>query len=379
MRILQLISSGGLYGAEKMLISLSKSLAGLECETVICVFDNRHVGQGNICGSLRAEGLTTEPITCSGKIDFHALRSISDCIRKYNIDVVHTHGYKADIYGFAAAHSSHTPILATSHYWTRRTLALRFYARFEQVILRRFDAVVAVSQEIASEIVASGTRAEKVLTIDNGIDLRPFVAPAPSLIGYRKGQGPIVGAVGRLEEQKGFEYFLHAIPAILHQHPDATFLMVGEGSERACLEALARKLRITENVVFVGQRSDMPNVYASFDIFVLPSIDEGMPIALLEAMATARPVVATRVGAVPKLVIDNQTGLLVETRDVQALEGAVLRLLGDREKSKALGANGRRWVEQNYSAHAMAERYLKLYQRVKRNHADGFSRIAAHV
>lgn len=379
MRVLQIISSSGIYGAEKMLMGLVRSLAELECQTVFGVFDNRHVEARPIFDSLTAEGLTLEPITCSGKIDFSTVHKIRECIQKYDIDIVHTHGYKADIYGFAAALKRHTPIVATSHYWTRRTPALRFYAHCDQIILRNFDMVVAVSQDIASEIVASGTRAERVLTIDNGIDLRPFHAPTPSLVSYRKGQGPIVGTVGRLVEQKGFDYLLHAIPAILSQYPDATFLIVGEGNEHGRLEALARELNITENVVFVGQRSDMPNVYASFDVFVLPSIDEGMPIALLEALATARPVVATRVGAVPKLVFDGQTGLLVEARDIPALQGALLRLLGDTEKSKALGANGRQLVEQNYSAHVMAERYLKLYQRVKTNHADGFSRIAVNA
>ena len=105
--------------------------------------------------SLKAEGLTIEAVTCGGKIDLSAVRAIRNHINKHDIDVVHTHGYKADIYGFAAAHKRRTPIVATSHYWTRSTTALRFYAYCDQLVLRHFDGVVAVSRDIASEMVAS--------------------------------------------------------------------------------------------------------------------------------------------------------------------------------------------------------------------------------
>jgi len=242
------------------------------------------------------------------------------------------------------------------------------YAYVDQLVLRRFKHVVAVSDEIAREIVDSGVPSAKVSVIDNGIDLAAFRNPCPKVgAEFRTSGMRIVGAVGRLVDQKGFDYLLRAIPRILERFPNTVFLIAGEGTERAKLEALASELNIAGQVHFMGARSDMPNVYASFDVFALSSLNEGMPIALIEAMATAKPVVATRVAAVPKLVIDGETGLLIEPRSPEALSDAVCQLLENSALCERLGRAARARIEQQFSSEVMAQRYLKLYRQLQIN------------
>jgi len=142
------------------------------------------------------------------------------------------------------------------------------------------------------------------------------------------------------------------------------FVVIGAGPDREQLEHLARELSIKQNVRFTGQCTDMPGAYASMDVFVLASIDEGMPMAVLEALASKKPVVATSVGAVPRLIIPEETGLLVAPRDVHGLKLAILRLLNDSSLRWRLGNAGEALVKRSHSHDIMAQNYLQLYQQI---------------
>jgi len=368
MLVLQLLSSGGIYGAEKMIVSLTKGLDRMGCHSILGVLDNMHVGSKDVINYMQQQNLPVVVIPCKGKIDGSLVDKIRQHIRRYEIELVHSHSYKTDLYGYLAVRNTGIPILATSHFWTRRTISLRLYAYLDQLVLRRFNHVVAVSDEIAKEVAAGGVPPARVSVINNGIDLNAFQNAVP--IGdaeYRVKSARIVGAVGRLVDQKGFDYLLRAIPRILERYPSTSFHIAGDGTERRKLEALASELSISEQVHFMGARSDMPDVYASFDIFVLPSLNEGMPIALIEAMAASKPVVATRVAAVPKLVINGETGLLIEPRNPTALSDAICQLLENSALCERLGRSARTRVEQQFSSEVMAQRYLKLYRQLQIN------------
>lgn len=367
MRILQLISSGGHYGAESMLLNLSKSLDRMGCENIVGAFLNLHNPNTEFANIAESQGVHTERIACRGRFDWDAVRQIRNLVRSERIDLVHTHGYKSDLYAYAALRSLPIPRVATCHLWTRKTAAVRLYEALDRAILPRFDRVVGVSEAISCLIRGAGVAPEKVQTIDNGIDIAPFRGASPTLTDLRARGGRVIGAIGRLESQKGFEYFLQAARRILSEFPDTNFVIVGAGPEREKLEALARDLGVARQVVFTGQRKDMPGVYASMDLFVLSSTDEGMPIVVLEAMAASRPIVATSVGAVPKLVVSGKTGLLVEPRDPAALSKAAIQLLKDPALARKLGETAHRVVALNNSADAMARKYLELYQRLASN------------
>jgi glycosyltransferase involved in cell wall biosynthesis len=368
MRVLQLLSSGGIYGAEKMVVSLAKGLDQMGCQCVLGVFDNMHVESSEVVSYMQQQNLPVVVIPCKGKIDGTTASAIHGCIDDYDINLIHSHGYKTDAYGYLAARNAGVPIVATSHLWTRRTTSLRLYAYIDQLILRRFNHVVAVSDEIATEIRAAGVSPDKVSVIDNGVDLEAFQNPSlKARAEFGESGMRIVGGVGRLVDQKGFDYLLRAVPRILERFPNTKFLIVGEGTERAKLEALASELNISRQVQFLGVRSDMPSIYASFDVFILPSVNEGMPIALIEAMASAKPVVATRVAAVPKIVVHGQTGLLIEPRNPEALSKAICMLLENSALCERLSKAALARIQQQFSSEVMAQRYLRLYHELRIN------------
>jgi glycosyltransferase involved in cell wall biosynthesis len=172
----------------------------------------------------------------------------------------------------------------------------------------------------------------------------------------------LIGVVARLAPEKGIAYLLEAAGEVLKKRPGARFAIVGDGPERESLEAQARMLGVSERVRFMGKRRDMPGVYASLDVLVQPSVDEGLPITLLEAQASRVAVVATRVGAVPRVIEEGTTGLLVEAKDAAALARAMLRVLESRELRERIAAGGYERVARQFSAERMTREYVEEYE-----------------
>lgn len=366
MNVLQLISSGGYYGAENVVVSLSESLERRNCRSVIGLFRHEHNPNEETAHQAQKRGLTVRQILCRGRWDWRTIREIRENLEFLNIDVLHTHGYKADVYGFLAARRLEIPVVSTCHGWTHDTIAVRVYELLDSLFLRNFDAVVVVSDAIAESLSPYGIHESKIQVIDNGIDLHSFIGTRATLAGkINMGQCFVVGTVGRLVPEKGLEYFLRAAREVLPDFPNVIFVFVGAGPDRERLERMAADLAVDRHVRFIGQCTDMPGAYASMDIFVLPSTGEGMPMAVLEALASKKPVVATRVGAVPKLIIPEKTGLLVAPRDVGALKLSILRLLKDPALRSRLGNAGEALVRRSHSQDIMAENYLRLYEQVK--------------
>ena len=146
--------------------------------------------------------------------------------------------------------------------------------------------------------------------------------------------------------------------------PDLKVVIVGEGPDRQAIENMVQRFGLQSNVILAGQHSDMPEIYAAMDIFVLPSLNEGLPMTILEAMAASRPVIATRVGAIPRVIKDGETGLLVDPGDVDGLRNALARLLTDSDLCRRLGSAGHEWVSRNYTSEAMALKYRQMYDEV---------------
>lgn len=362
MKVLHLISSEGFYGAENVVAALAHDLQQSGHAACIGVFENAHVAPNSVADQFASRGLQIIRIPCRRRFDLAAVRRIREIIATEEIDLIHSHGYKSDIYAWLAARRLQLPIMATSHLWTQQTLAIRFYEFLDGLVLRRFQAVAAVSQRIAGALRQAGIAEQKISVIDNGIDLSPFDSAAPVLKSeLQAGDRRLIGTVGRLTGQKGMEYFLAAAQKLLREFPDLMFAIVGDGPDRQKLERMARELQIEKSVHFTGARSDMASVYASLDVFVLASIAEGMPMALLEAMASGRPVVATAVGAVPQIVAFGTTGMLVRPKDPAELANAIASLLRHADLSERVARNGQTAVRKQFSSQVMTEKYCRLY------------------
>jgi glycosyltransferase involved in cell wall biosynthesis len=278
-------------------------------------------------------------------------------------DVLHTHGYKANLYGWLASRGLGIGPVATCHNWPNRKGVLALYATMDRLVLGRFARVFAVSEGVMTLLAQFGIRPPKSQFIANGIDTDRFNGRAGEVraeLGV--GGGPVIGTVTRLVPGKGIEVVLDAFPAVLVAHPGARLLVVGAGPLDSALKEQAGRLGLEDRVIFTGARGDMPEVYSALDVFVLASFDEGMPMTVLEAMSSGRGVVATRVGAIPRLIRDGENGRLIEPRDAGAVSAAILDVLG----KPGLGEAARRTIVQDFSALAMAGEYRKHYAELGR-------------
>jgi glycosyltransferase involved in cell wall biosynthesis len=216
---------------------------------------------------------------------------------------------------------------------------------------------------VAQRLRDTGVPAEKVTTIANGIDVQAFESGLPLPIINVNGS-KVVGVVARLDLQKGFEYLLRAIRELCNIFYELKVVIVGEGPDRKAIEDMVKEYGLQSNVILAGQQSDMPGVYAAMDVFVLPSLNEGLPMTILEAMAASKPVVATRVGAIPSVIKDGENGLLVDPRDTNGLHNAIASLLSDPNLCSRMGKKAHDWVSANYTSEVMAQKYRKLYEEV---------------
>jgi glycosyltransferase involved in cell wall biosynthesis len=236
-----------------------------------------------------------------------------------------------------------------------------------RLLSRRVDGLIAVSSDVARAVRREyRVPRSKVAVIPNGVDLDRFEIDVDR-DAVRAGLGihadaPVAIVVAKLLPQKGHRILLEALPAVLGRHPRMRFLLVGEGALADSLREQIRRAGLEESVQLLGPRRDIPELLAASDLFVLPSLWEGLPMALLEAMASGLPVVASDVSGTREVVQDGESGLLVPAGDVSALAAAMSRLLADREMASRLGQAGRRRVEACYSASAQARQHVELYR-----------------
>jgi glycosyltransferase involved in cell wall biosynthesis len=379
MNILFLISSAGHYGMENMLLALTRNLSRLGCRCIVGVFCDARDPHTEVAEEAQKQGLIVELVHCKGRIDRTAVQQICRLVTKYEIDVVHPHGYKADLYAYAAAYTNPVALLATSHNWPSKRLDMRAYAALDRLVLRRFDSVVAVSEPVHATLRRWGVGEEKLALIPNGVDVDRFQNAAPTLrMELGIADATLVGFVGRLVPDKGGALLLRVAKQVLTVYPNTRFLFVGEGPSRRDWEQLASELGIARNVVFSGTRKDMPNVYASLDMLVLPSLVESMPMCILEAMASSKPVIATEVGGISRVITPHETGFLVRPGDIDGIAKAILLVLEKPDLASKLGKNAHIHIRQNFSAHVMAKAYVQVYDAILANHASGAS-LAARV
>jgi glycosyltransferase involved in cell wall biosynthesis len=300
-------------------------------------------------------------------------------LRQEAVGVIHGHGYKSNIYGQLSSVGQNIGRIATCHNWLGDDAKMRLYARLDGWLVRRFDRVIGVSESVVEEILRQGVERGKVLRIENGIDLARYgngTGVGGEGLKREFGIDPgwkVIGTVGRLSEEKGHRCFLEAAERVLESYGKLVFLIVGDGPLRRPLEERASRIGRrgsgekglgNARFIFTGIRHDMPAVYSAMDMFVLPSLTEGLPMALLEAMASGRPAVATRVGAVPTVIQDGYTGLLVEVEEVGELAEAMVRLLRNREEAREFAERAQRGIEERFSSKTMVDKYIGVYEDV---------------
>ncbi|MDR3746298.1 MAG: glycosyltransferase family 4 protein [Acidobacteriaceae bacterium] len=347
-----------MYGAEAVILNLARSLQGGPHRFALGAFSNSSNPNLQLHENALKEGFESHLIDCKGQMDPAAVARIRELVASTAADVVHAHGYKSDIYVYLALRGLGVPLVSTCHTWYDTDWIVSMYGRLDRFVLRKYSQVVAVSDEVKQRLLKAGVHAEKIRIVRNGIDLRPF---AGALRPAEK-QELIVGLVGRLAWEKGVDIFLRTAARVLGEAPETRFVVVGDGPDREKLEQLIDELKIRESVTILGQRDDMPSVYASLDVMVSSSRQEGLPMAILEGMACGLPLIATTVGEVPSVVIDGCTGILVPAENVELLATNILELLRDPARRAQLGTAARKLIEEQYSAARMTADYLCVYE-----------------
>lgn len=285
-------------------------------------------------------------------------------MRRGRFDAVQTFTHHSNLIGLPLAWLAGAPVRLASHHGRIENFPAWLNRLHTWMInLGLATRLVAVSQQVRRQSIEDGIAPWRIVVIPNGICQSPPAQDArPRLrreLGMAAG-GSLVLTVGRLVPQKGHTYLLQAIPAVLARCPETVFALVGDGVSRPALEVEAQRLGIERQVRFLGTRADVADWMATADVFVLPSVSEGLPMALLEAMAAGLAVVAANVGGVAEVIEDGRTGLLVPAQNVEALTQAMLRLLTDENERSRLAAAGQERVKRDYTLEEMCKRYAGL-------------------
>lgn len=304
--------------------------------------------------------------------DLKALVRLVGLVRRLRPHVVHTHMAKAGTLARLAAWLAGVPVIVHTYhghvfhgYFSARKT--RLFLAVERALGRITARIVVVGERQREEIAHYGiARRGKLLPIRLGLELDRFFAADEQRGQLRRELGvgpgvPLIGIVARLVPIKAHEDFFAAARLVRESLPEARFVVVGDGERRAELEALMEDLGLSPAVRFLGWRRDLPAIYADLDVVTLVSLNEGSPVALIEALAAARPVVSTAVGGVPEVVVHDETGLTVPARDPAALAEAILRLLREPALARRLGAAGRRHVYPRYASTRLVEEMRALY------------------
>ena len=358
LRVAQLIETDGPGGAERVVVHLARALQAGGGQSIVFVPPK---GEGWIEAELQGSGVAIDHFHLDRPLSPACAQALAACFARHRVDVAHSHEFSMAVYGAWAARRAGVPHVITMHggrYYAdriRRRIALG-------AAVRASARTVAVSSGLASHLRRDlWLSSSRVLMIPNGV---PFAAPAGVTLRDELRLGPndrLMVAIGNLYPVKGHRHLIEALGLVAHRHPTLHCAIGGRGHLDADLQALARDRGLAGRVHLLGLRSDVPAILAAADLFVQPSLSEGLPLALLEAMQAGRPIVATGVGEMPVALGFGDAGLLVEPGSPGALAAAIDSLLNDATRAEQLGSRAAARARAEYGLSQMADRYLGMY------------------
>lgn len=377
-KIVRIIARLNIGGPAIHVILLSSGLDSERYKTVL-VKGLESETEGDMMAFARERGVEPVVIGRLGRElnpirDLATLWQLVRLLRRERPDIVHTHTAKAGTLGRIAAHLAGVPIVihtfhghVLSGYFGRPKTWL--FAIIERLLARWSHVIISVSETCRNDLLAHGIGDEKkILTIPLGLELDRFPERVPQLAGrLRERFGiplgvPVVTHVARMVPIKRHDILLRAIPIVWRQMPEVRFLLVGDGETRPALETLARELGLDDRLVWTGFIDEQELIYADTDLLVLTSDNEGLPVAVIEAMASARPVLATCVGGVPELVEEGVTGYTVPPGNPEKLADVLLLALQDMDRLGEMGRTGQKKTLERYNSQRLIRDIDELYQ-----------------
>ncbi|MEW6171114.1 MAG: glycosyltransferase family 4 protein [Candidatus Omnitrophota bacterium] len=318
---------------------------------------------GDCQDNLKEIGVThiTIPIKTKNELNpkvFLSFLKLKKIVKEKNIDIIHAHTRVTQVLAEFIFKFTRIPYVVTCHGFFRPSFhRLRFGCWGKKTI--------AISQQVKDHLINDfKLPLDKIILIHNGIDLERFslqtdTTQAKQEFGLKK--DVVIGLIARLSQVKGQDILIVAVQKVIARFPYVQLLLVGEGKTKKDLIKLSKNLNLEKNIIFMPSVSDTNKVLAAIDIFVLPSIQEGLGLALMEAMAKGIAVVGSRVGGIITLIKDNQNGLLVEPKDIEGLSEAIIKLIEDKTLAKTLGQNARSFIEKEFSLTQTVKKTQEVY------------------
>lgn len=372
LKVLQLGSPTGLYGAERWILALIKHLDPVKIETVVGAVRDCGSAAVPLCVEAEKLGFSTVTIDAPGKFNFSAVRKLKTYLHEQQIDILHTHFYKTDLLGLLAVRGTNCKLVSTPHGWSSGVdFKLRVYEQLDRLAFPFMDAVVPLSEDLYQPLAARDrffrwvrmSAKSNVTLIRNGVDLSEVESctqVAGDLSDWKEQGCFVVGYIGQLISRKGLDTLLKALHRLGEDIPwRAAF--IGEGEQRVELEVLAEELDIQDRIKFFGYRENRLEFLKGFDAFVLPSHLEGIPRCLMEAMAAEKLVLASDIPGCNDLIEHRKNGLLFSEGDSVDLSQLLVKIVNNVDRCKELASQGFDDVKRNYSASSMALKYEHLF------------------
>jgi glycosyltransferase involved in cell wall biosynthesis len=363
MNVLHIITGDLWAGAEAQAFAMLEGFQKSDAIALYVVTFN----DGRLYSELKATGVYVELIEERKNHAMALVLKLRSILEKWKIEIVHAHGYKESFLGGLAARSIGVKAVVRTHHG-RGVLAGNFKHTWIEWVNRVFltDYSIAVSHELKQYLKTYHYKEPKIKVIHNAINpvnVKPHRRPehVKSALGLSM-TSLIIGSMGRMVSVKGYDVFIKGALAVANKIPNAMFILAGDGPLKNELQSMAQKLGIEKRFRFLGFRKDAYDVLSTFDIFVLTSLHEGVPMVLLEAMALNKPIVSTMVGGIPEIISDHENGLLIPCMCPDSLAEACISLCKDKALRTRLGANARKAIINNHNLDLLTEKVFSLYR-----------------
>lgn len=365
-RVLALIDTRQVNGPCRGLFQLAERAKHLDIDLVLAMFHKRSRPIYPSIEEARRRGYPVCILSESLRYDPTLILQAYRVARQHRVTLVQSHGYKPAVVAWALQRLLRLPWVAFSHGYTHESRLMALYNRLDTWLMRKPDRVVVMSQVMKSAFEKAGVPKAHLRVIHNAIDPEEYPVRADSLqCRARCGASAddlVIGVIGRLSPEKGQAVFVHAFAEAAQVIREAKAVLVGDGVEHEHLRQLVARMRLQDRLWFLGHCPDMPSVYAALDLVVIPSLSEGLPNVLLEAMLYRKPVVATAVGAIPEVMQGRLARWLVPPGDARALARAIVQALQDHRARAEWVEAGERLVRRNFCPARRAERVVGLYR-----------------
>jgi glycosyltransferase involved in cell wall biosynthesis len=365
-RILYIIDGIEFGGGERVFLQLATGL-GDRFDASVAAMPG-----GTFAQKVSELGIHFHPVDMSRQLSLKPIFQLKNIFSTESIDLIHSQGARADFFARVAGRLAGAPhiictIAAPVERFDVPAIRKTIYRLLDRLTEHYVERFIVVSNTLKQNLTKlRGINSRKVIKIYNGIELKQY-RPQIQLPDLRHEFGisrdaPLIAFIGRMVWEKGLEYFIQSIPIINQRAPNARFLLVGDGPLRQQAELLVQSLDIEKKVTFTGFRSDISRVLATIDILVIPSLFEGFPMITLEAMAMAKAIVATNIPGITEQISNGEEGILVPSRNPEALAVAILRLVQDSNLSVSIGSKAQQKVENCFSIEKMIRETKNIYQ-----------------